>query len=106
MDMTVQDGARGKGPLRKAAGVSLAVAGSGIAYSSLVVPHQMQLPPAVTGERRGIDRRAGRLSYCGAGNGPPLLLVHSINAAASAYEVRPIFERERRRFYAVDLPGY
>jgi pimeloyl-ACP methyl ester carboxylesterase len=66
------------------------------------------LPPAVSGERRETTRRAGRLSYYVDGDGPPLLLIHSINAAGSAYEVRPIFERarERRRVYAVDLPGF
>ena len=43
-----------------------------------------------------------------AGEGPPLLLVHSVNAAASAAEVRPLFERYRhsRRVFAVDLPGF
>lgn len=43
-----------------------------------------------------------------AGDGPPLLLVHSINACGSAYEVKPIFERFRatHRVYAPDLPGF
>jgi pimeloyl-ACP methyl ester carboxylesterase len=52
--------------------------------------------------------RAGRLSYYVAGSGEPLLLVHSINAAASAYEVRPLFEhfQASRRVYALDLPGF
>jgi len=38
----------------------------------------------------------------------PVLLVHSVNAAASAYEMKPVFEREcgRRRVYAPDLPGF
>lgn len=38
----------------------------------------------------------------------PLILIHSINAAASAAEVRPLFEhyRTRRPTYALDLPGY
>lgn len=38
----------------------------------------------------------------------PILLIHSINAAASAYEMRPIFERfgGRRTVYALDLPGF
>ena len=37
-----------------------------------------------------------------------MLLLHSINAAASAFEVRPIFEHYRtaRRVYAPDLPGF
>ena len=66
------------------------------------------LPPAVPGERRETSRRAGRLSYYVDGQGPPLLLVHSINAAASAYEVKPVYDRLRgeRRVYAPDLPGY
>ena len=39
---------------------------------------------------------------------PPLLLVHSVNAAASAAEVRPVFEAEssRRTVVALDLPGF
>jgi pimeloyl-ACP methyl ester carboxylesterase len=38
----------------------------------------------------------------------PLLLVHSINAAASAAEVRPIFDRHanERPVVAVELPGF
>jgi pimeloyl-ACP methyl ester carboxylesterase len=38
----------------------------------------------------------------------PLLLIHSLNAAASAYEVLPLFDhyRQRRRVYALDLPGF
>jgi len=41
-------------------------------------------------------------------SGPPVLLVHTVNAAASAYEVRPLFERlaALRPTYALDLPGY
>ena len=44
---------------------------------------------------RGARSTAGRagLSYYVAGAGAPMLLVHSINAAGSAYEVKPIFER-------------
>lgn len=39
---------------------------------------------------------------------PPVLLVHSVNAAASAYEVRPVYERlaVTRPTYAIDLPGF
>jgi len=69
------------------------------------------LPPALSGERRDIASKAGRLSYYAVGSGEtagPLLLIHSINAAASAYEVRPLYEhyRRSRRVYALDLPGY
>jgi pimeloyl-ACP methyl ester carboxylesterase len=71
------------------------------------------LPPAVSGERRDLTSIAGRLSYYVSGpsrdNGAiPLLLLHSINAAGSAYEVKPLFERfqGRRTVYALDLPGF
>jgi pimeloyl-ACP methyl ester carboxylesterase len=67
-----------------------------------------ELTPALDAERREIDERAGRLSYYVAGEGSPMLLIHSINAAGSAYEIRPIFEhfRQRNRVYAPDLPGF
>jgi len=66
------------------------------------------LPPALDAERREMSRRAGRLSYYVSGEGRPLLLVHSVNAAASAFEMRPLFAPARlgRRVYAVDLPGF
>jgi pimeloyl-ACP methyl ester carboxylesterase len=52
---------------------------------------------------------AGRvLCYYRPGEGRPLLLLHSINAAASAYEVSPFFTRMTlgRPLYAPDLPGF
>ncbi|RYE91856.1 MAG: alpha/beta hydrolase, partial [Myxococcales bacterium] len=40
--------------------------------------------------------------------GRPLLLIHSVNAAASSYEVKPIFEHyaRHRPVHALDLPGF
>lgn len=66
------------------------------------------LTSAIPAERREFEGRSGRLSYYVAGEGAPLLLVHSINAAGSAREVRPAFEHAQRtrRVYAPDLPGY
>lgn len=66
------------------------------------------LPAAVSGERFAFDSAAGRLSMYVAGQGPPLLLVHSINAAASAAEVRPLHEhcRAHHTVFSLDLPGY
>ena len=64
----------------------------------------MSLSPALAGERFVVDG----ISVYSAGQGPPLLLVHSVNAAASAAEVRPLFEHgcASRTVFAVDLPGY
>lgn len=38
----------------------------------------------------------------------PMLLVHSVNAAASAYEMRPLYQHYKRYrpSYALDLPGF
>ncbi len=51
---------------------------------------------------------AGRLRVYRAGQGPALLLLHSVNAVASAAEVRPLFEALQgcRTVYAIDLPGF
>jgi pimeloyl-ACP methyl ester carboxylesterase len=71
------------------------------------------LPAPVTGERHDIDSFAGRLTYWASTPEPgasqtPLLLIHSINAAGSAYEVKPIFEHyaKSRPVYAIELPGF
>lgn len=66
------------------------------------------IPKAIDASRVDIQSPAGGLSYYVDGDGPPMLLIHSINAAGSAYEVRPIFEHYRatRRVYALDLPGF
>jgi pimeloyl-ACP methyl ester carboxylesterase len=73
------------------------------------------LPPALPGQLRSLDLPAfGRLSWyqdepaTGGRESAPMLLIHSINAAASAYEIRPLYEhyRRERAVYAIDLPGY
>ncbi|WP_200231995.1 alpha/beta fold hydrolase, partial [Rubrivivax gelatinosus] len=66
-------------------------------------PHT-PLPPALAAEHH----RLGDIGYYVAGRGKPLLLVHTVNAAASAADVRPIFEHcsESRTVFALDLPGF
>jgi pimeloyl-ACP methyl ester carboxylesterase len=89
-----------------------AMGGSGawLAYSRFVVNHRLPLPDALPGGVIELKTGAGGIAlYGGAGgNGPPLLLIHSINAAASAYEVLPLFLHYagRRPVYALDLPGF
>jgi len=63
---------------------------------------------ALNGLRQVIPSRTGGLSAYVKGQGKPLLLIHTINAAASAAEVRTIFDRMslHRTVYAIDLPGY
>jgi len=54
------------------------------------------------------DLRLDDLHVHVAGNGPPVLLVHSINAAAGAHEMRPLTDRlaHRHTVYVPDLPGF
>jgi pimeloyl-ACP methyl ester carboxylesterase len=68
------------------------------------VMRYLPLPHAVSGERFEFDG----ISCYVAGSGPPLLLVHSVNAAASVAEVAPLYEHYRasRTVFALDLPGY
>ncbi|MFK8014867.1 MAG: alpha/beta fold hydrolase [Gammaproteobacteria bacterium] len=66
------------------------------------------MPAALDGQREEFDSRAGRISTYVGGDGPPLLLIHSINASGSAYEVKPLYDHyaKTRRVYAPDLPGF
>lgn len=64
-------------------------------------------------ERSDLETSSGRVAYyAGIPEQPtteaPVLLIHSVNAAAGAHEVRPLFEyfRSRRPTYALDLPGF
>ena len=90
---------------------TLATVGGWIGYSAFGINHHLPLPPAIPAEQ---ERFVGKVSrflnvYVDRrGAGRPLVLIHSINAAGSAYEMRPIFEhyRGRRPVYALDLPGF
>jgi pimeloyl-ACP methyl ester carboxylesterase len=66
------------------------------------------LPPALTGDLLHLGQGGPVLRGYLAGSGPPLLLVHSVNAAAAAAEVRPLHERYRatHTVLSVDLPGF
>lgn len=69
------------------------------------------LPPALPGACVFVEDPDGGFvaTYrSGPRNGRDVVLVHSVNAAASAAEMRPLFERlaPDRRVVALDLPGY
>jgi pimeloyl-ACP methyl ester carboxylesterase len=77
---------------------------------------QFPLQPALPGERMELSTPAGRVSFyrsmtAAAGSGQqlsPLVLIHSVNAAGSAAEMRPVYEHylASRSVYAIDLPGF
>jgi pimeloyl-ACP methyl ester carboxylesterase len=86
----------------------LALGGGWVAFSKLFVPHNLTLPPALGGERKTLAANGLELSYYVIGTGQPLVLLHSVNAAASAYEMKPLYEHfaETRQVFALDLPGF
>jgi pimeloyl-ACP methyl ester carboxylesterase len=74
-------------------------------------PSRSSLAAAIDADRLEIDLPgAGSVAYYRdtSSHGRPLLLVHSINAAPSAMEMKPLFEhyRHSRPVYAPDLPGF
>jgi pimeloyl-ACP methyl ester carboxylesterase len=69
------------------------------------------LTDPLSAKRTDINTSVGRIalySADGPADGAPLLLIHSINATPSAYEVRPLFNyyAGKRPVYALDLPGF
>ena len=93
------------------AATGLAAAAGWAAYSALFIDHRRQLPPAINAKRHvTATPLAGRMSFYADESvaGHPLLLLHSVNAAASAYEMKPVFEyfRGKRPVFALDLPGF
>ncbi len=103
--------------LQGAAATFAGVIGGWIAYSRFGIDHNIPLPPAIDAERVHFDGRSSRnIHYYidhidqpeAAKKHAPLVLLHSINAAASAYEMKPLFEAYRgtRDVYAIDMPGF
>ncbi|MCF7990880.1 MAG: alpha/beta hydrolase [Thiohalocapsa sp.] len=69
------------------------------------------LPPALDAPREQFSTtHLKEISYYvdGPADAEPLVLIHSINAAPSAFEMKPLFEHYRatRRVYVPELPGF
>ncbi|WP_261663930.1 alpha/beta fold hydrolase [Deinococcus sp. Marseille-Q6407] len=69
------------------------------------------LRPAVNGEVRELNLPGfGKVRYYASdsGEGRPLILTHSVNAAASTYEVKPLWNAYagKRPVYSLDWPGF
>ncbi len=91
--------------------------GGWILYSRFAVDHNLALDDAIDASRgRFPAKNGGYLSYyadisaerVGGTLPAPLVLIHSINAAGSSFEMRPLFQAYRgmRDVYALDLPGF
>jgi len=75
------------------------------------LPPSSSLPPALDWDTRAIETPHGRgHCYVRPGTGPPIVLLHSLNAVASSYEMKPIAEHvaqhTERPLYAVDWLGF
>ena len=100
-------------PARRAATwgiVPLGIASGFFGGRALRPPRDLPLPPALDAEITALRVPFGQLVYYkgGPAEGPPLLLIHSINAAGNSYEVKPLFEHyaAQRPVYSLDLPGF
>ena len=112
MNKSVKKVIKGTAWTLSSAVAALGAAGlSWIFFSRKYIRHDLPLDDALDAERKDYaSQRAGRLSYYvdKESKGTPLVLLHSINAAPSAFEMKPFFEhfRSERPVYAVDLPGF
>ncbi|MBK1707966.1 alpha/beta fold hydrolase [Marichromatium gracile] len=74
------------------------------------VAQRATLGDALDAQRGTLQAAGGRLAYYAdtTATGRPLVLIHSINAAPSSYELRPLFEhyRGKRPVYSLELPGF
>lgn len=107
----------GKSPLTFLAQSTVSVVagavGGWVVYSATGIDHELPLEPALDAEGVRFAGSTTRMlhyyaSHATASTQAPLVLIHSINAAGSPYELRPIFEQYRgtRDIYALDLPGF
>lgn len=93
----------------------LALLGAGLAWVAYMrrnIWHDIPLTAALDGELRTLPSSAGELAYYAGPGAPkgarPMFLIHSVNAAASAYEMKPLYDRfaGTRPVAAIDLPGF
>lgn len=96
---------------RLVGGLALAVAAGGYLYYKLNNLATEPLPKALEADLMSFESDvAGELFYYvdKRRSGRPLLLLHSINAAPSSMEIRPLFDhyRQERPVYSLDLPGF
>ena len=74
-------------------------------------PTPAALPPALGADVRAMEMMEGQARYYErSGTGTPVVLLHSINAAGSSFEMKPIFDHlaatTQRPLYALDWLGF
>lgn len=95
-----------------AAALGVYLIGAGVRwYIRRQLPAPETLPAAIDAAARTFEFGEGRTNYyVRPGMGPPVVLLHSFNAAASSFEMKPIFDHlaatSDRPLYAVDWLGF
>lgn len=92
-------------------GATLLAAGSFYLYRQARPVRNAALPPALAGEQITFelgDSGSVNVYTNGDGDERPLLLLHSINAAANSFELKPLYDHfaQERPVYALDFPGF
>jgi pimeloyl-ACP methyl ester carboxylesterase len=85
-----------------------ALLGAAAAYNAFARKGVDQLSNLIGGEDGGFEWRERRVAFTKRGNGPPILLIHGIHAAAWSYEWRNNVEALARTntVYTIDLLGF
>src|SRR5687768_2415911 len=85
-----------------------AALGAAVTFNALIGKRVAPLENLIGGEEGWFHWRGHRIAYTRRGSGPPLLLVHSIQVAASSFEWRSNVDELARQHtvYTVDLIGF
>ena len=85
-----------------------ALLGVAAAYNAIARKGVDQLPNLIGGEEGGFEWRERRIAFTKRGEGPPILLIHGIHAAAWSYEWRNNVDYLARSntVYTIDLLGF
>src|SRR6266480_4401509 len=97
-----------EGPWRKILLSGGALLGVAAAYNAFARKGVDQLTNLIGGEEGGFDWRGRRIAFTKRGSGPPVLLIHSIHAAAWSYEWHDNVDYLARTntVYTLDLLGF
>src|SRR6266542_5704703 len=95
-------------PWRKLLVSGGALLGAAAAYNAFAKKGVNQLANLIGGEEGGFEWRDWRIAFTKRGNGPPVLLIHGIHAAAWSYEWRNNVDYLARSntVYTIDLLGF
>src|SRR5450759_1364712 len=104
----MQDNDERQGPWRKILLSGGAILGAAAAYNAFARKGVDQLTTPIGGEEGGFGWRERRVAFTKRCEGPPILLIHCIHAAAWSYERRNVVDAVARTniVYTLDLLGF